>query len=63
MRTQKVEHATKHLRNSREVFLKLLEISRSLDEKKMAAMIAERDYEELDIYIIKSLIAGRSKNL
>ena len=56
MRTQKDEVATKHLRNSREVFLKLLEISRGLDEAFMEKCIAERDYEELDLFIIKSLL-------
>jgi len=56
MRTQKAEVATKHLSNSRTIFLKLLEISRSLDSDKINAMIAERDYEELDLYIMQSLL-------
>ncbi len=56
MRTQKLDVSTKHLSNSREIFMKLLEISRGLDEGKMNAMIAERDYEELDLYIMKSLL-------
>jgi xylose isomerase len=56
MRTQKVEASTKHLSNSRSVFLRLLEISRSIDEPKMGKMITDRDYEELDLYIIRHLI-------
>jgi xylose isomerase len=56
MRTQKLEVSTKHLSNSREIFMKLLEISRSLDEEKMNSMIVARDYEELDLYIMKSLL-------
>ncbi len=56
MRTQKLDVSTKHLRNSREIFFKLLEISRSLDDEKMNSMIAERDYEELDLYIMQSLL-------
>jgi len=56
MRTQKLEVSTKHLSNSRTVFLRLLEISRSIDENAMAKMIDDRDYEELDLYIIKHLI-------
>ncbi len=56
MRTQKFEVSTKHLSNSRSVFLRLLEISRSIDENEMNKMIAERDYEELDLYIIRHLI-------
>lgn len=56
MRTQKLEVSTKHLSNSREVFLRLLEISRSIDEKALAGMVNERDYEALDLYVIKHLI-------
>ena len=56
MRTQKDAIATKHLSNSRSIFLRLLEISRNLDEKKMQEMIANRDYEELERFIIQNLI-------
>ena len=58
MRTQKEEVATKHLSNSRTIFLKLLELSRSLDEGKVEALIAERDYEELDLLILRHLLGG-----
>ena len=57
MRTQKKQVSMKHLSNSKEIFLRLLDISRSLDESKMQTMIDERDYEELDLYIMKSLLA------
>jgi len=56
MRTQKEAAATRHLTNSREIFLKLLEISRSLSEPFIDKCIKERDYEELDLYIMKSLL-------
>lgn len=56
MRTQKDEVALKHLSNSREIFLKLLEISRSIDENIVNQCIASRNYEELDLYILNSLI-------
>jgi xylose isomerase len=56
MRTQKFEYSTKHLVNSRTVFLRLLEISRSLDENAITHFINERNYEELDMYIIEKLI-------
>ena len=56
MRTQKLDVSTLHLSNSREVFLRLLEISRSLDDKKISGLINERNYEALDMYIIKTLI-------
>ena len=56
MRTQKGDVATKHLANSRAVFLRLLEISRGLSDEKLEDMIRERDYEELDLYIMNSLL-------
>jgi len=56
MRTQKDETATKHLRNSRTTFLRLLEISRALDDSKIDELIKERDYEELEQYVVESLI-------
>jgi xylose isomerase len=56
MRTQKDDVATKHLTNSREIFLKLLSISRNTDDKFILKCQQERDYEELDLYIMKSLL-------
>ena len=55
MRTQKAGVATKHLSNSRTMFLRLLEISRHLDESRLQALVAERDYEELDLLIMNTL--------
>ena len=52
MRTQKQDGATKHLSNSRTVFLRLVELVRSLDEGKVEQLIAGRDYEELDMLIM-----------
>ncbi len=56
MRTQKPEVATKHLRNSREIFLALVELVRSLDKNKVKKLITERDYEELDMLVINHLM-------
>jgi len=56
MRTQKPEVATKHLRNSREIFLALLQLVQKLDKTKIDKLIAERDYEELDMLIINHLM-------
>ncbi len=56
LRTQPAEVATKHLRNSLQVFLRLVEIVRSLDQGKMKELIAARDYEELDWFILNSLM-------
>ncbi len=56
MRTQKQNVACKHLANSKDIFMKLLTISRSLDTAKIEQLRAERDYEELEMYIINSLL-------
>lgn len=58
MRTQKPP-ATKHLSNSRAMFLRLLDISRGLNDDKMVAMIEKRDYEELDLYIVQNLLGKK----
>ena len=56
MRTQKLDDSAKHLSNSRTIFLRLLEISRSLDKTKAAELIGQRDYEELDLLIMNHLL-------
>jgi len=56
IRTQPAEIATKHLRNSMQVFLRLLELSRSLDRQVVNELIAARDYEELDWLILCHLM-------
>ena len=58
MRTQRREVSTKHLRNSREVFLRLVALVRTLDEAKVQQLIQERDYEELDLLIMQHLLGG-----
>ena len=56
MRTQKDDVALKHLDYSRKIFLRLLEISRSLDDAKIAELQASRDYEELNWYILDAML-------
>ncbi len=56
LRTQVKEKSTKHLSNSREIFLRLLDLVRSLDVKKVEELRASRDYEELDLLIVKHLM-------
>jgi xylose isomerase len=56
MRTQKQDEAAKHLSNSRTIFLALLDLARSLDQGKVERLIAERDYEELDMLIVNHLM-------
>lgn len=59
MRTQKDDSATRHLSNSKEMFLRLLEISRNLDDDFIAGCTEQRDYEELEIYILRSLLPNK----
>ena len=56
LRTQKDEVACKHLEYSRKIFLRLLEISRSLDDAKIAELVGTRDYEELNWYILDAML-------
>lgn len=57
-RTQPAEIATKHLDNSLRVFLRLVELARSLDRQKLEDLVEARDYEELD-WLIMSHLMGR----
>lgn len=56
MRTQKVEQATQHLANSKEIFLALLDVVRKLDAGRIEALIAERNYELLEMEIVRALL-------
>jgi xylose isomerase len=55
-RPTKPEHWLGHLENSRRTFLRLVEKSRSFDEKKAQALIAERDYQALDQLVLEHLL-------
>ena len=56
IRTQPAALATKHLRNSLAVFLRLVELVRALDRKAIGELIAARDYEELDWLVLSHLM-------
>ncbi|MCJ7736904.1 MAG: TIM barrel protein [Anaerolineae bacterium] len=58
IRTQPAELATKHLRNSLWIFLRLVELARSLDQKKVDELVSARDYEELDWLILSHLMGN-----
>ena len=53
---EKQEVATKHLSNSRTIFLRMVELARSLDKGKVDELVEQRDYEELDMLIIDHLM-------
>jgi xylose isomerase len=56
MRTQKAEVAHQHLANSREIFLNLLDVARGLDQARIDQLIADRNYELLEVEIIRALL-------
>jgi xylose isomerase len=56
MRTTRAADQTKHLANSRQVFLSLVELVRSLDAAKVEGLRAERDYEALEIFVLNHLM-------
>ncbi|MGD2049798.1 MAG: TIM barrel protein [Chloroflexota bacterium] len=58
VRTQPAGIATKHLRNSLQTFLRLVEVVRSLDRQAMEELIAARDYEELDLFVLNNLMGN-----
>ena len=58
VRTQPAEIATKHLSNSLELFLRLVAVARALDRAQIETLIAARDYEELDLLILNSLMGN-----
>ncbi len=57
IRTQPETLATKHLRNSRDIFLRLIQVVRTLDRTRIEELIAARDYEELDWLILNCLMS------
>lgn len=59
MRTQPQAHNTKHLSSSLERFKILVDKVKSLDRKLEAQLIAARDYEELDRYILLHLMGKK----
>lgn len=58
VRTQAADKATKHLSNSLEMFLRLLDLSRSLNRSEVGRLVTERDYEELDRLILNHLMGA-----
>ena len=56
MRTQQADVATKHLANSRRIFLALVEKFRTFDRKLEQQLIAARDYEALEMAVLAHLM-------
>jgi xylose isomerase len=56
MRTTRAVNQTRHLANSRRIFLQLLDVVRSVDAARIESFRAERDYEGLEMYVIEKLM-------
>ena len=56
IRTQKADVATRHLSNSRSVFLRLVEKVRSFPKSVEQECIANRDYEALELAVLEHLM-------
>lgn len=56
LRTQAADVAVKHLRNSMQLFLRLVGLSRSLNDDAVNELIDARDYEELDWLVLSHLV-------
>ncbi len=56
MRTQKADVATKHLANSKAIFLALVDKVRTWDTKFEAQCVAARDYEALEMGVMRHLM-------
>jgi xylose isomerase len=59
MRTQPHEIAFRHLANSREIFLQLVEVSRRVDPQEVQGYLDARDYEGLELLVLKQLMGLR----
>jgi xylose isomerase len=56
MRTQPAEIAMKHLANSKEVFLRLVEVAASIDRQEWQSYREGRDYDGLEMFILRNLM-------
>lgn len=60
MRTTTFEDSLRHLANSKTLFLRLLDIVRAVDEKKVEELRAEKKYEQLEMYILDMLMGKKA---
>jgi hypothetical protein len=56
MRTTSADKDAAHLANSREFFLMMVELVRSLDQAAVEGFRQSRDYEGLERYVIRKLM-------
>ncbi len=56
MRTQPADNSQLHLKHSKEIFLMLVDLVHSIDRKAWKGYVEARDYEGLELFIVKSLM-------
>jgi xylose isomerase len=56
IRTQKAENAYLHLKHSKEVFEDLVALSHAIDRDEWNGYVQARDYESLELFILKNLL-------
>ncbi len=56
MRTTRVEEQTRHLANSRAMFLHILDVVRTVEMDTVEEFRSRRDYEGLEMYILQRLM-------
>ena len=56
MRTQPAEKSFLHLKHSKEIFGMLVDLAHSIDRKAWQGYVDARDYEGLELFIVRSLM-------
>ena len=59
MRTTTFEESTFHLSHSKTMFLRLLDVVRGIDERKVEELRTHRKYEQLEMLILNALMGRK----
>ncbi len=59
MRTQPADKSHLHLKHSKEVFLMLVDLAHSIDRKAWQGYVDARDYEGLELFIVRNLMGKK----
>ena len=59
MRTQAADKSHLHLKHSKEIFLMLVDLAHSIDRKAWQGYVDARDYEGLELFVVKNLMGER----
>ena len=61
MRTTSFDESMYHLSHSKTMFLRLLDVVRGLDRRRVEEFRARRQYEQLEMMILEALMGGAGK--